>query len=253
MTDKYKKSHATITKRGSALSKYQDVIVGERSLLTLLYFEWCMLLGILPGALGLALRKIFWPRLFGSCGKGVQFAQNIVIRHPNRIHLGNNIVISEMCILDARTERLDRVLSVEDDVILSTNVMISCKDGTVSIGARTGIGAQTIIQSTNQCPVSIGEDVMIGPRVYLVGGGNYNMDRIDIPIREQGIRQDSGIRLAADVWLGANVTVLGGVEMGKGSVAGAGSVVTKSIPDNTVCVGSPAKAVKVRGDQGKDA
>jgi galactoside O-acetyltransferase len=205
-----------------------------------------MLLGVIPGALGLILRKIFWPRLFGSCGRGVQFAQNIVIRHPKRIHLGSNVVISEYCVLDARTVTSNQVLTLGDDVILSNNVMVSCKDGEVSIGARTGIGAQTIIQSTNQCPVSIGEDVMIGPRCYLVGGGNYNIDRLDIPMNQQGIKQDTGAHLASDVWLGANVSILGGVHVAAGSIAAAGSVVTRSVPARSIVAGVPAKVIKKR-------
>ena len=235
-----------MTRKGSALTKYQDVIVGKRSILLLLYFEWCMFLGILPGALGLLLRKVFWPRLFGSCGRGVQFAQHVVVRHPGRIHLGNNVVISEFCILDARTESEDRVLVLGDDVILSNNVMISCKDGAVSIGDRTGVGAQTIIQSTNQCPVSIGDDVMIGPGCYLVGGGNYNVDRLDVPMREQGIKRDSGIQIAADVWLGAKAIVLGGTKIGSGSIIGASSLVTKSVPIRSIAIGSPARVTKSR-------
>ncbi|MGB7934107.1 MAG: acyltransferase [Gammaproteobacteria bacterium] len=244
----YKKSHAAVTGGGSPLQKYQDVIVGRRSIPGMLYFEWCMFLGALPGALGLILRKLFWPRMFGSCGKGVQFGQNIVVRHPKRIHLGNNVVISETCILDARTEYCDHALTLGDDVIMSNNVMISCKDGIVTIGARTGIGAQTIIQSTNQCPVTIGDDVMIGPRCYLVGGGNYNTDRLDIPMREQGIKPDTGVRIASDVWLGANVSVIGGVEMGAGSISGTGAVVNRTVPERAICVGVPARVVSTRGD-----
>jgi len=246
MVAEHRKSHAAVTKKGSALAKYQDVIVGRQSLLALFYFEWCMFLGVVPGALGLLLRKIFWPRLFGACGKGAQFAQNIVVRHPGRIHLGDNVVISEACILDARTVSSDQALVLGNDVILSNNVMISCKDGVVSVGERTGIGAQTIIQSTNQCPVSIGADVMIGPRAYMIGGGNYHTEKLDIPMREQGIKQDSGVCLKDDIWLGANVTVLGGVTIGAGAIIGAGSVVTKSVPDYAVCTGVPARVIKLR-------
>ncbi len=118
--------------------------------------------------------------------EGLAAASNIILRHPKRIHLGNRVVISEGCILDARNNGSNQVLTLEDDVILSNNVMISCKNGATKIGARTGIGAQTIIHSTDDCPVEIGADVMIGPQCYLVGGGNYNTDRFDIPIWQQG-------------------------------------------------------------------
>lgn len=248
-----KKTHAAVTEGGSAVTRYQDVVVGDRSLRATVYYEWCMWLAWIPGALGLFLRKTFWPRLFGSCGKGVVFAANIILRHPHRIHIGDRVVISEGCILDARNDRVDEVIVLGDNVILSNNVMISCKNGTVKIGARTGINVQTIIQSTNHCPVSIGADVIIGPRCYIVGGGNYNIDRLDIPIWRQEIKNDGGIALEDDVWLGANITVLGGVTMGTGSVAAAGAVVIKSIPTRAICAGVPSKIIKMRGEvQTKD-
>jgi len=241
-----KKSHAAVTQGGSAFQRYQDVIIGRRSLRTVVYYEWCMLLAIVPGALGLVLRKKFWPKIFGSCGKGVLFASNVIVRHPHRIHLGDNVVISENCVLDARNDEMERTIVIGEDAILSNNVIISCKGGTVRVGARTGVGAQTIIQSTNDCPVDIGEDVMIGPMCYMVGGGNYNIDRIDIPMRLQGIKKDSGVRLDDGVWLGAKVMVLGGVSMGHGSVAAGGAVVTKSVCSYAICGGLPAKVIRMR-------
>lgn len=248
MPGNYKKSHAAIAGKGSALRKYQDVIVGSRSLGTLAYFELCLLLGQIPGALGLFLRKMFWPRLFGSCGRGVQFGFGVILRHPGRVALGDNVIVSEHCILDARSDYSDHAIMIASDVILSNHVMLSCKDGYISLGARTGVGPQTIIQSTNRCEVLIGEDVMIGPRCYVVGGGNYHTERLDVPMREQGIDPDSGVRIGNDVWLGANVTVLGGTVVGSGSVLGAGAVVTKSMPDHAICAGVPARQIRTRID-----
>lgn len=241
------KTREAISGKGSALGKYQKVIIGSGSWRKLLYFEWCQLVGSLPGALGMALRKMFWPRLFGSCGKGVLFGGNIVLRHPLRIHLGNNVVISEQCILDGRSDTKDATIVLGDDVMLSNQVMLSCKEGTIRIEANTGVNAGTIIQSTNDCPVLIGENCIIGQRCFIVGGGSYNIERLDLPIREQGIRQDGGVQLGADVWLGGNVTVLGGVVMGQGSVAAAGAVVTRPVAERTVCMGVPARPAFVRG------
>ncbi|HSO67298.1 MAG TPA: DapH/DapD/GlmU-related protein, partial [Desulfatirhabdiaceae bacterium] len=115
-------------------------------------------------------------------------------------------------------------------------------------GNHTGINAQTIIQSTNQCPVRIGRDVIIGPRCYIVGGGNYHTDRLDVPIRLQGIRPDGGVQIESDVWLGANVTVHGGVTLGAGSIAASGSVITRSVPGGSVCMGVPSRVVRNRAD-----
>lgn len=241
-----KKTHDAVTAGGSAMSRYQDVVVGNRSLKTFVYYEFCMFLSPMPGAIGLFLRKIFWPRLFGSCGKGAAFATGIVLRHPHRIHIGSRVVISEGCIMDARNENDVHAIVIGDDVILSNSVMVSCKNGTIKIGENTGINAQTIVQSTNKCPVSIGSDVIIGPRCYIVGGGNYSTDRLDIPIRLQGIKNDGGVTMHDNVWLGSGVTVLGGVSMGTGSIAAAGAVITKDIPTNSVVAGVPAKIVKYR-------
>jgi galactoside O-acetyltransferase len=240
------KTHAAITSGGSALKKYQQIIVGSSSLLTLLYYEWCMLLSPVPGALGMLLRKIFWPRMFAACGKGCMFATNIVVRHPGRIRLGNSVILSEQCVLDGRHDCADDAIILGDNVILSNAVMLSCKNGTMVIGSDTGINAQTVVQSTNNCPVRIGSDCVVGQRCLIIGGGSYNTDRLDVPIRKQGIRDDGGVVLEEDVWLGANVTVLGGVTMGRGSIAGAGAVVTRSVPSGNICMGVPAKVTGTR-------
>jgi galactoside O-acetyltransferase len=213
-----------------------------------MYYEWCAWLGIVPGALGIVLRKLFWPRLFGCCGKGVVFGANVVLRQPHRMELGERVVISDGCILDARNEEVDCAIRIGSDTILSNQVMMSCKGGSISIGKNTGIGAYTVIHSVNDCPVPIGEDVMIGPKCYITGGGNYNVDRLDIPMAQQGLKKDSGVRLAGDNWLGANVTVLSGITMGRGSIAAAGAVVTKSMDERAICGGVPATVMKFRGD-----
>ncbi|HDH14984.1 MAG TPA: hypothetical protein ENG90_00620, partial [Gammaproteobacteria bacterium] len=61
MTTKSNKTHKVLSEKGSALSKYQHIIVGDDSWLYLFYFEFCALLGKFPGALGILLRKLFWP------------------------------------------------------------------------------------------------------------------------------------------------------------------------------------------------
>ena len=243
------KSHAAITEGGGVLARYQDVIVGSRSLWRMFYLECCSWLAIVPGALGIFLRKVFWPRLFGSCGHGVVFGANIIVRHPHRIHLGNRVVISENCTLDARNPGLAKTIVLGDDGILSNDVRIACKNGSVTIGPRFGIGAQTIIASGDHEPISIGADVLIGPRCYITGGGNYNIDRIDIPIREQGRRQMGGSIIEDDVWVGANVSILGGVRLSTGTVAATGSVITKSTPPRSVCAGVPARTLRIRGGE----
>ncbi len=240
------KTHDAITGKGSAFRNYQDVIIGNRSFLFFLYYEFCALMIPLPGALGMFLRKLFWPRLFGSCGKGVLFGSNVVIRHPKRIQIGRSVIISDGCILDGRNTIESTSITLDDDVMLSNSVMLSCKDGSITLGESTGVNAQTIIQSTNQCPVVIGKDVVIGQGCLIIGGGNYNIDELHIPIRKQGIRKDGGVKVEDNVWLGAKVTVLGGVGIGHGSVIAAAAVMTKSVEPYSICKGIPGSVVSVR-------
>lgn len=246
MTDEQTKTHDAITGSGSALKKYQAVMVGSQSLWTTIYYEVCVWFAYVPGAAGLLLRKTFWPRMFQHCGSGVQFGYGIILRHPGRISLGNNVVISEYCILDARNHTEAITILIDDEVILASAVCLSAKGGTIKIGNNTGIGTKTTIQSTNNCPTSIGADNIIGPHCYLVGGGNYHLDRLDSPIRKQGIQPDKGCHLRDNVWLGGQVSVLGDVVMEPGSVAATGAVVTKNVVENTIVGGVPAKTIRVR-------
>lgn len=241
--EKELKTQHLATGSDGPLKRYRELIVGPGSLWFFLYYEFCMFLSLVPGALGLAFRRLFWPRMFGSCGRKVAFGSGVVVRHPQRIHLGHRVVIGEGCILDARHTRDERALVLDDDVSLSNDVMLSCKEAPIKVGARTGLGARTIVHAARGNPVSIGEDAVIGPLCYLVGGSNYNLDSLDEPISHQGIKPDGGIVVDDGVWMGARVTVLGGVTLGVGSVAGAGAVITKSVPALAVALGDRKSVV----------
>jgi len=210
-----------------------------------------MALSSVSGAMGMLLRRTFWPRLFASCGKVALFGRNIVLRHPNRISLGNRVVISDGCVLDGRNPTLPVAISLGDDTILSNYVIITCKYGKVTIGDRFGCGAQSIISAADD-PVVIGADVLIGARCFISSSGNYIAPDPSRTIRSQGRKSRGGCTLEDDIWLGANVTVLAGVTMGSGSMAGAGAVVTKSMPKLAICVGVPARVVKMRGASDTD-
>jgi acetyltransferase-like isoleucine patch superfamily enzyme len=241
-----KKTHDAVTGEGSALSRYQKVVIGDSSVRALLYYEMCQLLVFIPGALGMVLRKILWPRMFAECGKGTVFGAGVVIRHPKKIKLGKAVVVSEYCVLDGRNSTKKQSIMIGDNVILSNNVMLSCKQGMIYLGNDVGINAQTIIQSTNGNEVTVDADCVIGQRCFVIGGGNYDISQKEELIRTRPIATDGGVRLKKNVWLGGNVTVLGGVTLGEGSVAAAGSVISKSLPPYSVCMGVPARVVKER-------
>ena len=89
-------------------------------------------------------------------------------------------------------------------------------------------------------PVSIGDFVMIGPNVLITTVGH--------PLSPKGRRQRLAkaqpVKIGSDVWIGGNVVILPGVTIGDNVVIGAGAVVTKDIPSNSVAMGIPARVVK---------
>ena len=113
----------------------------------------------------------------------------------------------------------------------------------ISIDDYSGIGSHFFVQNTN---LKIGKYVMMGEEVMIIGGG-HNTERIDIPMGAQGDLPVSDLVICDDVWIGSRVTILGKVNrIGKGCIIGAGSVVTKEVPDYAVVAGNPAKIIRFR-------
>ncbi|MGL5938565.1 MAG: acyltransferase [Phocaeicola sp.] len=109
--------------------------------------------------------------------------------------------------------------------------------GEIEIGHHTRIGLHNTIIG----PVKIGNHVNIAQGV-VVSGMNHNHKDLSCRIDEQGVSTHL-ITIEDDVWIGANCTLTAGITIGKHSVIGAGSVVTKDIPANSVAVGVPAKVI----------
>lgn len=121
---------------------------------------------------------------------------------------------------------------------------ISCSN--ISIGNRVIIRPGTMLfadTKINGAKILIEDDVLIGSGVHFYTG-NHAFENIHIPIIDQGHSQSRDVIVSRGSWIGANVIILPGVMIGENSVIGAGSVVTKSLPDGVVAVGNPAKIIK---------
>ena len=92
--------------------------------------------------------------------------------------------------------------------------------------------------------IKIGNDVIMGPQVKIFSE-NHNYSQTYILIRKQG-ESRKGVTIGDNCWIGAGVTILDGVSIANGCVIAAGSVVTKSIPENAIVAGVPAKVIKLR-------
>src|SRR5262245_58696885 len=93
---------ATRDPKRSLLAKYQDLVVGSRCLLDLVLYELVVTAtSWVPGALGLALRKLCFPLVLGRVGRNVTFGQGIVLRHPSKVRIGDDVVVDDYVLLDA--------------------------------------------------------------------------------------------------------------------------------------------------------
>jgi acetyltransferase-like isoleucine patch superfamily enzyme len=114
----------------------------------------------------------------------------------------------------------------------------------IKVGNKVFIGDGTTIGG--RVPVAIGDNVMFGPEV-MVRGGDHNFTEVGKPMAEvKSGGVDLPIVIENDVWIGTRVIILKGVRIREGAVIGAGSLLTKEVPPYSVCVGSPAKAVRSR-------
>ncbi|MEP7337478.1 MAG: DapH/DapD/GlmU-related protein [Acidobacteriota bacterium] len=94
----------------------------------------------------------------------------------------------------------------------------------------------------------IGDHVLIGQHAVLLAGRNHhNIDRLDIPIKQQGNPPKQPIRIGDGVWIGANATVM--ADVGHDAIVGAGSVVTKPVPPFAIVAGNPARLIRNRRDE----
>jgi len=228
--------------RGSASAKYARLIVGRPGIGALLKYEAVVLLAqSVPGALGLALRRILYPLLLGSCGRNVTFGQNVVLRHPHKIRISDDVVVDDNCLLDAKGDQ-NGGITIGRGVFIGRNTILSCKNGDISIGDGANIGFNCEVFSAST--VSIGPGTLLAAYAYLVGGDHAASDP-DVPIRDQE-RVSAGIRVGRDAWIGAGVRVLDGVTIGDGAVVGANAVVREAVPDRAVAAGVPARVIGTR-------
>ncbi|MBI2221397.1 MAG: acyltransferase [Acidobacteria bacterium] len=229
--------------RRSAREKYSALVVGRPGWGALLKHEIVTLVAqSVPGALGFALRKALYPALLGRCGRGVIFGQNVVLRHPHKIEIGDHVVIDDHCLLDAKGES-NRGIRIASGAFVGRNTILSCKNGDIELHAGANIGFNCELFSASR--VVVGEGTLVAAYCYLIGGDHDAADASKA-VLEQG-RVSRGVTVGAGAWLGAGVKVLDGVHIGDRAVIGAGAVVRSDVPAGATAVGIPARIVHEAG------
>jgi acetyltransferase-like isoleucine patch superfamily enzyme len=242
MTDIPRVQDQLFDRRQSAREKYAALVVGQRGWGALIQHEFVALCSQnVPGALGLALRKLLYPSLLGSCGRSVVFGQNVVLRHPRKIRIADNVVIDDNCLIDAKGES-NGGIAIGSGVFIGRNSILSCKNGDITLEDGANIGFNCEIFSASR--VVVGRDVLMAAYTYVIGGDHDFSDPSQPVVAQR--RVSSGVTIGPGAWIGAGAKILDGVTIGARAIVGAGAVVRADVPDSAVAVGVPARVVGQR-------
>ena len=161
-------------------------------------------------------------------GAFAQFGRRTVLMYPirlggeERIAIGNQVFIGSGSWLQTLPDGDNQSIAI-------------------SIGSGTSVAGACVISAVRQ--VVLEENVLLARNVY-ISDHSHRYTQTDMPILAQGLDNIEPVLIRQGAWLGQNVVVCPGVTIGRGTVIGANSVVTRDIPDFAVAVGSPARVVK---------
>lgn len=149
----------------------------------------------------------------------------VVIRGKKYIDFGKNITMGARCRIEVHGDHKEKRLIFGNNVNMGYDVRITCSDRII-----------------------IGNDVLMGSRVLIIDNshGNYNGDNQDSPNTPPNRRRlvAKPIVIEDNVWIGENSVIQMGVNVGRGSIIAANTVVTKDVPANSIVAGAPAKVIK---------
>ncbi len=112
----------------------------------------------------------------------------------------------------------------------------------------SGVYANFNLTLVDDTHIYVGDKTMIGPNVTIAAAAHP----ISPELREKGYQYNLPVKIGKNCWIGAGVTIVPGVTVGDNSVIGAGSVVTRDIPENVVAVGVPCRVLREIDDRDRE-
>ena len=123
------------------------------------------------------------------------------------------------------------------------NICVQDEEKRMKIGKSVLVGRRTMISTGGH--LEIGDFTIMGPNVYIGDVDHDYTDNLKVPILCGGITDNRAVTIEENCWMATNSVVSGNLTLGRGSVVGANSVLTKDIPPFSVVVGNPAKIVRM--------
>jgi acetyltransferase-like isoleucine patch superfamily enzyme len=161
--------------------------------------------------------------------------------------IGNGVSVHYSCdLLRSRSRhiRIGNGVSLGREVWVNIPNISICNEVAIIIEDGCGIGRRSVISAKNQ--IHIERNTIFGPSV-LVMDHNHAFEDVTVPIAHQPMTPGGTIRIEEGCWIGFGAAIIcsrGELVIGRGSVVGANSVVSRSVPAYSVVTGNPAKIVK---------
>lgn len=169
----------------------------------------------------------------------------------NKVALGSNVTFHGVPIISAHPDSNmfigDRVGLCSDSRYTALGVSRPVILRTLRVGALLSVGSDSGLSGTCICAstsVQIGQRCLIGADVLITDTNFHPVDARDRRYRSESEARSRPVAIEDDVFIGARAMVLPGVRIGSGSVIGAGSIVSRDIPPNSVASGNPARVTR---------
>lgn len=188
-----------------------------------------------------------WLRFRGACiSHHVGIGPRVCVEYPQCLSIDHDVTIMEGGFLHCLSEK---GVHIGHNTSFHIGLWLHCGGsneragtGFFHIGDHSFVGPYGIMGAGGG--IEIGNHVQMGPMVS-IHAENHHFEDPDKRIDEQGVWHQ-GVIIEDDCWIGAKAIILDGVTIGRGSVIGAGAVVTRSVPPYSVAVGNPARVIKRR-------
>lgn len=165
--------------------------------------------------------------------------------------LGNNTIVSENAIIQNDTGDKTKIV-IGDNCWVRGYLLLFNHGGEIEIGNDCFIGPESRIWSAKK--IVIGNRVLISHNVNIHDNNSHPIDaklrhEDFVHILNKGLQpinnlNEAEITIGDDVWIGFNSIILKGVKIGKCAIIGAGTIITKDVPDYAVVAGNPARIIK---------